>query len=133
MNQRTSFIKLFFFALFAFALLSQSALAQKVIPSQEWNQSRIQSAQELIKESDVFISKTKLLNARLQHQLLLTQKLKGEAEMFQNRSPAPPLAKLSAQEYQAALKQYNSDVANFALHAKAYEAQVSDFQKLIGA
>jgi hypothetical protein len=131
MNRRTTF-KLFFFELLVLVPLCQSAFAQQVIPSPEWNQSRIESAQELIKEGDSFISKTKLLNAKLEHQLLVTKKLKGEAEIFQDRTPMPPLSKLSAQEYQGALKQYNADLAQFALHAKAYQAQVGEFQQLVG-
>lgn len=132
MKQKTTAISALLFELFVFAHLSQPALAESAIASPQWNQSRIESAQALIKEGDNFISKTKSLNAKLQRQLLLTQRLKGEVETFQNHTPVPPLAKLSAQEYQAALKQYNADLANFALHAKAYQEQVREFQQLVG-
>jgi len=120
------------FAVLGLTLAWQSAWAKESVPNPKWTQLRIQSAQTLISQDNDFISKANDLKIRLANQLLVANKLKGEVEVFKNNILLPPTAKLSPQEYKAALTQYNLDLAKFAEHAKAYQSQVQEFQQLAG-
>jgi len=94
---------------------------------------RIQSAQALIADINHFKNQAQQIHNQAEYVIVQAKQLKGEASKLEITAPAiKGNVKMNNTELQSAKQQYNSDVKEFAEHAKAYNQHLQDFQKLVG-
>jgi hypothetical protein len=99
----------------------------------ETMKARIESAQKIIDSVERIKKSVRLYHEHANQLIAESKRLQGEAQVLQTRVPVlPSAAKLSGAQLAAAMKQYNADVNNFAMHAGAYDQHLKTFQTTIG-
>lgn len=116
----------------ALLVLLSPALGKELPLDASFEQRRIQSAQQLIQEGEAYIARTRALHERTGQQILAAKRLRGQAEVLRTITPTAPSRKLSPKEYQAALEQFNSDVAKFRANAIEYNQHLEKFRLDVG-
>ena len=100
---------------------------------QETMNARIESAQSILDDVHDLKASMRAFHRKANEVIAQSKRLQGQAEVLLTKTPVLPAAvKLTPAQYQAALKQYNGDLDNFALHAGAYDQHLKTFQATVG-
>ncbi|HEY9760577.1 MAG TPA: hypothetical protein V6C97_35785 [Oculatellaceae cyanobacterium] len=97
-------------------------------------QARIESAEDIIEDAKNLQRRVHMFHQHATELIAQSKRLQGEAEVLTTKTPVlpPTTVKMTPAQLQAAVKQYSSDLEQFATHATAYDQHLRNFQATVG-
>jgi hypothetical protein len=112
-----------------------AATAQLQVPSDPGNrtQKRIESAEQILTETDAWRNRTKIFHKNSELLIAESKRLKGEAETLEMKTlNLPKMPPLTGDQLKVALGIYQNDINLLRGHAESYDQHLRNFQSLIG-
>lgn len=111
------------------------ATAQLQVSSdpENYTQQRIESAEQILTETDTWRNKTKIFHKNSELLVAESKRLKGEAETLEMKTlNLPKMPPLTGDQLKVALGIYQNDINLLRGHAESYDQHLRNFQSLIG-